>query len=62
MQIIYQASILGKVFTKESRKVLDILKELTLGVETTDFDRAVHAVETMDATSEASALLSEDIL
>ena len=30
VQIIYQASLFGNNFTKDSRKVLDILKELIL--------------------------------
>ena len=34
MQIMYQASLDGKMFTRESRKVLDILKETTLGTDT----------------------------
>ena len=33
VQIIYQASIVGKMFTRDSRKVIDILKELTLGTD-----------------------------
>ena len=31
VQIIYQASLVRKMFTRESRRVLDIIKELTLG-------------------------------
>ena len=31
MQIIYQASLVRNMFTRDPRKVLDILKELTLG-------------------------------
>ena len=31
VQIIYQASLVGNMFTRDSRKVLDILKEMTLG-------------------------------
>ena len=34
VQIIYQASIVGKFFTRYSRKVIDITKELNLGTET----------------------------
>ena len=30
VHIIYQASLFGKMFTRDSRKMLDILKELTL--------------------------------
>ena len=30
VEIIYQASLFGKIITRESRKVLDILKEPTL--------------------------------
>ena len=33
VQIIYQASLVGKMFTRESRRVLDIIKELTLGTD-----------------------------
>ena len=33
MQIIYQASLVWNIFTRDSRKVLDILKELTLGTD-----------------------------
>ena len=32
VQIIYQASLFGNIFTRDSIKVLGILKELTLGV------------------------------
>ena len=32
MQIINQAIIFGSMFTRDSGKVLDILKELTFGV------------------------------
>ena len=31
VQIKYQASLVGNMFTRDSRKVLDIIKELTLG-------------------------------
>ena len=34
VQIIHQASLVGNIFTMESRKVLDILKELTLVTDT----------------------------
>ena len=34
-QIIYQASLVDKIFTRKSGKVVDIIKELTLG---TDFE------------------------
>ena len=30
VQIIYQASLVGNMFTRDSRKVFDIIKELTL--------------------------------
>ena len=30
VQIIYQESLVGNMFTRDSKKVLDILKELTL--------------------------------
>ena len=33
VQIIHQASIVGNMFTRYSRKVPDILKELTLGTD-----------------------------
>ena len=33
VQIIYQASIVWNRYTRDSRKVLDILKELTLGTD-----------------------------
>ena len=33
VQIIYQASLVEKMFTRDSRKVLGILKELTLGTD-----------------------------
>ena len=32
-QIIYQASLVGNMFTRDSRKILDIIKELTLGTD-----------------------------
>ena len=31
IQIIYQASIVGNCFTRDSRKILDIIKEMNLG-------------------------------
>ena len=34
MKIIYQASLVNNMFTRDSRKVLDIIKELTLGTDT----------------------------
>ena len=34
VKIIYQASLVRNMFTRDSRKVLDILKELTLGTDT----------------------------
>ena len=33
VQIIYQSSLVGNMFTRYQRKVLDILKELTLGTD-----------------------------
>ena len=33
VQIIYQASLFGNMFTRDSRKFLDIIKELTLGTD-----------------------------
>ena len=33
VKIIYQASLVGNMFTRNSKKVLDILKELTLGTD-----------------------------
>ena len=33
VQIIYQASLVGDMFNRDSRKVLDIIKELTLGTD-----------------------------
>ena len=33
VQIIYQASLVGNMFTRDSRKVLDILKGLNLGTD-----------------------------
>ena len=33
VQIIYQASIFGNMFTRYPRKVLGILKELTIGTD-----------------------------
>ena len=33
VQIIYQASLVGNIFTRDSRDVLDIIKELTLGTD-----------------------------
>ena len=33
VQIIYHASIVGNMFTRDSRKVLDIIKEMTLGTD-----------------------------
>ena len=33
VQIIYQESLVGNMFTRDSRKVIDILKELTLGTD-----------------------------
>ena len=34
VQIIYQSSLVGNIFTRDSSKFLDILKELTLGNDT----------------------------
>ena len=34
VQIIYQESLVRNMFTRDSREVLDILKELTLGNDT----------------------------
>ena len=42
VQIIYQASLVGKMFTRDSTKVLDILKELTLG---TDADTRIKGIK-----------------
>ena len=33
LQIIYQANIVGNMFTRDSMNVIDILKELTLGTD-----------------------------
>ena len=33
VQIIYQASLVRNMFTRDSSKVIDILKELTLGTD-----------------------------
>ena len=33
MQTIYHASLVGNIFTRESRKVIEIIKELTLGTD-----------------------------
>ena len=33
MQIIYQASLVENMFIRDSRKVLDIIKELNLGTD-----------------------------
>ena len=33
VQIIYQASLVWNMFTRDSKKVLDILKEMTLGTD-----------------------------
>ena len=33
VQIIYQASLVGGIFTRGSMKVLDIFKELSLGTD-----------------------------
>ena len=33
VQILYQESIVGKMFIRDSSKVIDILKELTLGTD-----------------------------
>ena len=33
VQIIYQASIVGNMFIRDSRKVFEILKELNLGTD-----------------------------
>ena len=42
VQIIYQSSLFGNMFTRDSRKVLDILKELTLG---TDYDTCIKGLK-----------------
>ena len=42
VQIIYQASLVGKFFTRDSTKVLDIIKELTLG---TDADTWIKGIK-----------------
>ena len=51
--------ILGIVVLFYRNNILMVYEIYT--VETTGFDRAGHAVETMDAASKAPALLSEDI-
>ena len=33
VQIIYQASLSGNIFTRDSRKVINIIKELSLGTD-----------------------------
>ena len=42
VQIIYQASLAGNVFTRDSRKLLDILKELTLGTDTEKWIKGIN--------------------
>ena len=41
VQIIYQASLIGNMFTRDSKKVLDILKELTLRTDTENFIKSL---------------------
>ena len=41
-QIIYQASLVGNMFTRDTRKVHDILKELTL---VTDFETWIKGLK-----------------
>ena len=33
VQIIYQATLSGNMFSRDSRKVIDILKEVTIGTD-----------------------------
>ena len=45
MQIIYKASIFGNMFTRDSRKVLDIIKELTLETDAETWIRGLRGTE-----------------
>ena len=44
VQIIYQASLVRNRFTRYSRKVLDILKELTLGTDAEKWIKGLKCV------------------
>ena len=44
VQIIYQAIIVGNMFTRDSRKVLDILKELNLGTDTETWTKGLKCI------------------
>ena len=44
VQIIYQASLDGNMFTRDSRKVLDILKEMTLGTDSETWIKGLKCI------------------
>ena len=42
VKIIYQASLVGDMFTRDSRKFLDIIKELTVGTDAETWIKGVN--------------------
>ena len=42
VKIIYQESLVGNMFTRESRKFFDILKELTLGTDSETYIKGLN--------------------
>ena len=44
VKIIYQASLVGNMFTRYSSKVIDILKELTLGTDSETWIKGLKCV------------------
>ena len=60
VKINYQASLVGNIFTRDSRKILDILKKLTLGTDAETWikglkcsKKEIHKLQThWDGTSE----------
>ena len=44
VQIIYQESLVRKIFTRDSRKFLDVLKEMTLGTYAETWIKGVKCV------------------
>ena len=41
VRIIYQASLVGNMFTRDSSKVIDIIKELTIGTDTETWNKGI---------------------
>ena len=44
VQIIHQASLVGNLFIRDSRKIIDIIKELTLGTDAKTWIKGLKCV------------------